>query len=133
MRPRTKARHSAMCRGAGGNVQLAQLPGRSHPGARAHGGAPNATTMGLIPSWTIVRYRLTTGDQLKRGTPLAAASDGGRGSIELQSASIRSVSAPARAVSAIWVPPVSRVEPGRQVRPAGTRGALLRPGVATGP
>src|SRR3954453_466065 len=133
MRPRTKARHSAMCRGAGGKVHGVQLPGRSHPGARAHGGAPYATTMGRMPSLTIVRYRLTTGVQLKGGPPLAPAPDGGRGSTALQSASIRSVSAPARAVSAIWVAPVSRVEPGRQGRPAGTRGALLRPGVATGP
>src|SRR3954451_13691721 len=122
-----------MCCGAGGNEHPLHAPARSHPRARAHGGAPYATTTGWMPSWIIARYRLTSGVQLKRGVPLAAASDGDRGSIELQSASSRSVSAPARAVSAIWVAPVSRVEPGRQVRPAGTRGALLRPGVATGP
>jgi hypothetical protein len=86
-----------------------------------------------MPSRIIVLYRLTTGAQLKRGTPLAAASDGASGSIELQRASIRSVSAPARAVSAIWVEPVIRVLPGRHARPSGTRGALLAPGVATGP
>jgi hypothetical protein len=86
-----------------------------------------------MPSRIIVRYWLTTGAQLKRGTPLAAASDGGSGSIELHRASIRSVSAPARAVSAICAEPVIRVLPGRHGRPLGTRGALLTPGVGTGP
>jgi hypothetical protein len=86
-----------------------------------------------MPSWSIARYRLINGRQLKRGTPLAAALDGGRGSIEVQSAWIRSVSAPARAVSAIWSAPVIRVLPGRQGRASGARWARLIPGAGTGP
>jgi hypothetical protein len=74
-----------------------------------------------MPSWIIARYRLTNGPQLKRGTPLAAASDGGSGSIALQSAWIRSVSAPARAVTAIWSAPGILALPGRQGRASGAR------------